>query len=479
MEGFILSKVINDKEFLKNKIDSYEINRINVEPKISDSGFVFEYRTEDLNMIRRLNLDVLIRGGSGILKGDILKITNHGVFSFHHGDHKKNRGGPPAFWEVFNEEDSTGFIIQKLGDDLDNGDIYYSGSVATSFLHTLNFYRIVKKSNIFLIKLLEKLSKGEDNPRKRDINLYSEVLFTVPSIRQQLVYVAKKIYEVIKRLLFKLSKIEKRWSIGYQYTSDWMNVSLRKSKFIQNPKGRFLADPFVIKKNNEYFCFVEDYSFSSEKGSISLIKIDSSGYQIFENIINEDFHLSYPFIFEQSGQYYMCPESYQANEIRLYKCIEFPCKWEFHKTLMKGVHALDTSIFFENGKWRMLTNIDSSALKKEGSELHLFSADSFDSNNWIPSNQNPIIFDSSRGRNGGLVISKENKYRVSQNSSYDQYGSAFSINLIKEINDNNYVEQHLVTVKPNFKKNLLGTHTFSCAEDIVVFDIVKNEKTNV
>ena len=198
VEGFILSKVINDKEFFKNKIDSYEINRINVEPKISDSGFVFEYRTEDLNMIRRLNLDVLIRGGSGILKGDILKITNHGVFSFHHGDHKKNRGGPPAFWEVFNEEDSTGFIIQKLGDDLDNGDIYYSGSVATSFLHTLNFYRIVKKSNIFLIKLLEKLSKGEDNPRKRDINLYSEVLFTVPSIRQQLVYVAKKSMKLLR-----------------------------------------------------------------------------------------------------------------------------------------------------------------------------------------------------------------------------------------------------------------------------------------
>src|SRR5262249_1915089 len=45
---------------------------LNVQPIISASGFVYRYRDEDIQAIRRLDVDLLIRGGSGILRGEIL-----------------------------------------------------------------------------------------------------------------------------------------------------------------------------------------------------------------------------------------------------------------------------------------------------------------------------------------------------------------------------------------------------------------------
>ena len=41
---------------------------------------------KDIDNIKFLNLDLLIRAGSGILKGDILNVCKNGIISFHHGD---------------------------------------------------------------------------------------------------------------------------------------------------------------------------------------------------------------------------------------------------------------------------------------------------------------------------------------------------------------------------------------------------------
>ena len=69
---------------------------------------------EDLSLIDCCELDCIIRCGSGIIRGRLLDITEFGVISFHHGDNRKNRGGPTGFWEVINNDPSSEFIIQKL-----------------------------------------------------------------------------------------------------------------------------------------------------------------------------------------------------------------------------------------------------------------------------------------------------------------------------------------------------------------------------
>ena len=83
---------------------------------------LFRYNEKDLQKIKSLNFNLLIRGGTGILKGEILKICKNGIISFHHGDNEFYRGSPPGFWEIINKEIRTGFIIQRLSEELDNGE---------------------------------------------------------------------------------------------------------------------------------------------------------------------------------------------------------------------------------------------------------------------------------------------------------------------------------------------------------------------
>ena len=71
------------------------IDSIDVEP--IGQKFVHRFPPESLEAIRAKDLDVLIRFGFNILKGDILRSARYGVWSYHHGDNEFFRGGPPIF----------------------------------------------------------------------------------------------------------------------------------------------------------------------------------------------------------------------------------------------------------------------------------------------------------------------------------------------------------------------------------------------
>ena len=114
--------------FDMHQLDTFHVPKIHVRPLKSTSGLVYRYREEDLETIKSLNVDVLLNGQSGTFRGGILTVCEFGIISFHHGNNDVNRGGPPGFWEVFNQEPSTGFVIQRLPDELDGGDA--SGSMS-------------------------------------------------------------------------------------------------------------------------------------------------------------------------------------------------------------------------------------------------------------------------------------------------------------------------------------------------------------
>merc|ERR1711991_795059 len=135
-------------------------------------------------------------------------------------------------------------------------------------------------------------------------------------------------------------------NVAYQFTNEWKNINSSKLNKIPNPPNRYLADPFVIKKGKNHYCFVEDYNTKNKKGCISVYEIKKDSCKELGVALEENFHLSYPFLFNHENELYMCPETHEANEIRLYKCTEFPLKWKFVKTLISNVSAVDTNIFY-------------------------------------------------------------------------------------------------------------------------------------
>ena len=66
------------------------------------------FGADDVAKLRALDVDVFLRFGFRILRGDILHVARYGVWSFHHGDNRVNRGGPAGFWEVHENWPATG-----------------------------------------------------------------------------------------------------------------------------------------------------------------------------------------------------------------------------------------------------------------------------------------------------------------------------------------------------------------------------------
>ena len=178
----------------------------------------------------------------------------------------------------------------------------------------------------------------------------------------------------------------------------------------------------------------------------------------------------------QSTMNYMCPETGEIREIRLYKCTEFPLRWSFHKTLIKDVSAVDTNIFFFNDRWWLLTNIDSSEIGDLCSELHVFYSDTFDSDTWTPHAKNPVIFDSERARNGGFFRDGEKLLRVFQRQGFDLYGESMGIAQIKDLGMETYREEAVSRIEPRFAPKIVGTHSFSYDNGLLAVDFVKVER---
>ena len=73
----------------------------------------------------------------------------------------------------------------------------------------------------------------------------------------------------------------------------------------------------------------------------------------------------------------------------------------------------------------LMSNIDSSSLKHEGSELHLFYSDAFDSENWQPHDNNPVVFSSDRGRNvNGILANGDDIFRFIKKNAFGLYGES-------------------------------------------------------
>lgn len=460
-------------------LEPLDLRVLHMESHWSTSGYVVRLTQKSINILESENFDVLIRANSGILKGKVIQVAKHGILSFHLGDNRSNRGGPPGFWEVLNNEPSTGFIIQRLSEELDGGEVLFRGNVATSKFWYTNHAQIINKSKVFMRVVLERLIKEECLKSIEGPSLHHNPLYTLKGSSLDILKYAAITY--VPFLLDKIIRIFRgprisRWGIAYSTFSN-LRTSLFRYKEIKNPKGRFFADPFVITHNDRTICFVEDYFYSDDKGRVSAIELTDHGYEFLGVVLEENFHLSYPFVFSDDSEIYMIPESSQAKQIRLYKCIEYPNKWKLHKVLMDNVRAADTSVIKIKGIWYMLTNICSAGIGMHSSELHIFYSEDIDSDIWRPLKcGNPVLFDARYCRNGGLFNLGEKLIRVNQVQGKGTYGESFCLNEITHLSPEGYAEICLDRVYPNFFSGINRTHHFHTDENFSVIDFARPER---
>jgi hypothetical protein len=475
VENYLISRSSKFKDHLK-LMDLSEVVKksIRISPRISKSGFVYHFTENDIDKLLEHQFDILLLCSGGILRGEILNAARFGVLSLHHADNGVNRGVPAGFWEVYYKQDKTGFIIQQLTQELDGGNVIKRGYFQTQYHFLLNQASIYEKSNIHLMHLIKWIAENESLPAFEHQTPYSFPLYKSPTPFQILQY----FYDLSLRLIYSGLRLffnirDDYWEVSY-VSSDWSSAVLWRSTSIKNPDGHYLADPFVISKNGRHYCFVEDYIYSSNKGHISVYELFRDESKYLGPALIESFHLSFPFLFEFLGDLYMCPESYENHDIRIYKCKNFPLDWELSKIIMKDVSAVDTMLFEKNGKWWLLTNLDLSGTGEDFSELYLYHAESPLSEIWTPNRNNPVRVDSEFARNGGLLRDGKTVYRVGQSQGFSRYGKSSNILEIKEISEDRYCEELIAKVQPKFKPGIKGTHHIHSNGYVTVFDHVRN-----
>ena len=432
---------------------------------------------DDLARIQARDIDVLIRLGFRILRGEILRAARYGVWSYHHGDNMSHRGGPHSYWEVMESSPETGSILQILSEDLDNGRVLYRSFSSTNPMSLEdNGSNVQWKALHFIPRKLKELHEqgGRDFfARVDEANahpvFYDRRLYTAPTNAERSVLLWNKLLEKCSRK-WKATLCRRQWFLLFDIRED-ISTSFWRFKHLIPPKDRYWADPFIVSLDNKYYIFIEEYLYDSGKGHIGVIVMNRDGtFGPSVPVLKASHHLSYPFIFAFDDDLYMVPESRRNRTIDLYRCTAFPYNWEFQKTLMKDCGAADSTLFQWQGKWWMFVNQLETNEASSSDELFLYYSDSPLSDRWTPHQRNPIVSDVKSARPAGRLFVRNGRlYRPSQNGS-GHYGRGFNISEITKLTETDYEEKIVSRVEPKWDRHIISTHTFNYEDGLTIID---------
>ena len=347
----------------------------------------------------------------------------------------------------------------------------YSGSVIATNLSSisLNQKSFFWRASHVVPRALQKLhTKGEQEFFGQTKPVAASEKAGVPSTAQSTSLAQKQALQTYE------NKVRRRitpqpWALMAGKSMDGDNFDWGRLNLKVPPRDVFWADPFLLKKQETTYLFFEEYVYKTQRGRISYAVLDENGELGEPQVaLERPYHLSYPFIFEHRGEFYMIPETAQNRAIEVFRCVQFPGKWEYHKTLMPAVQAVDATLFQHTMRWWMFVNI----AHEGGStwdELHLFYADAPLSTDWTPHPMNPVISDVRSARPAGRLFRRDGRLiRPSQDSSL-RYGYALNFNSITKLTIYEYEEELIERIEPP-NDDILAVHTYNETDGFVVVD---------
>jgi hypothetical protein len=454
------------------------IDAISVTPLAK--GFTHRFPVDAIENIRERQLDVLIRFGFNILRGEILTAAQYGVWSYHHGDNDYYRGGPAHFWELYEGNPISGVILQVLTEQLDAGKVLYKGLFPTHPGWSLALNRVSPYwgASTFMIQKLRELhhhgwERIEQTVVRPAPYRGRKKIYTVPSNWEMVRWLGPLlIRKSVRRLVRRPTDRHWRLAIRVGGQSVLRHIGSDSApdmsgfQWIESPEGRFYADPFLIEVAGKPWLFFEDFDYAAGRGRISCAETRNGAISNPVPALERPYHLSYPCVFRDGNTVYMIPETASNGTVELYRCVRFPDVWELEKELFHG-RAVDSTLCVDDGLyWFFVTMQEPRGC---GTQLWLFYAESL-TGEWTPHASNPISTDVRNSRGAGAIFRHKGKlFRPSQDCSKG-YGYSFTLNEIVALSRFHYRETSGVTVGPSWARNLVGTHTYSHAPQVEVID---------
>ena len=451
---------------------------LNVNPQQKENNLIFG--EDDIQQLKTHHIDVCIKIGNGVLPDEILACSRYGFWAFGDGNNFIKRGVYNGVKEVISGSDiAENALLMQFSGQSKPFELYRStGATANSIQKNINLV-YWKGLSFFTRKLKQLHDKGGDEFIK-DLKLY-EGNTADCFMPRNTVFIPYLIKHYSSKLIQKINKKKsfEQWVLMYhKEAADKLCTDIKNYKTITPPADRFWADPSVLSNGrpNDYI-FIEEYLYKTKKAHISVIEMDKEGkYSVPKIVLDKPYHLSYPFIFKQGEDIFMMPESSANRTIELYRAKSFPYKWEFVMNLMEDLHAVDATIHFHENKYWLFVNIKENKGASAWDELFIFYSDIFPTNKWKACAANPVISDVRTARPAGRLYVQNGKlYRPSQDCS-KTYGYAINLNEVLVLNENEYKEQTIKTIYPQWKNEVVATHTLSYQNGLAVVDAREKRK---
>ncbi|MPT47486.1 MAG: formyl transferase [Sphingobium sp.] len=238
------------------------------------------------------------------------------------------------------------------------------------------------------------------------------------------------------------------------------------------PEFTFLADPFGWQENETFHLFAEQYDYRTRRGVIERLSFDAAGVMTQRQpVLAEDWHLSYPFIFEGEGAIWMLPEAHRSGRLTLYRAQEGLAEWRSECEIKLDCVPVDASILRHDGRWWLFYSPATNKMTKI-SHLHVAWADRL-TGPWTPHPGNPVRVDKASARPGGTPVIINGRIMVPMQDCTSTYGGAIRPLWVDRLSDSDFsaTSGDRLTAPPSAGAYQDGLHTLSACGDKTLLDV--------
>ncbi len=235
---------------------------------------------------------------------------------------------------------------------------------------------------------------------------------------------------------------------------------------------RFLADPFGLVRDGRLHVFVELYDYRTRRGVIECLLFDADFVLLDRRrVLDEPWHLSYPYVFEAQGETWMLPEAHRSGALTLYRAEAFPWRWVPATRVALDHVAVDATPVFHDGLWWLLYSSTDRAVDKTGA-LFAAWAERLEGP-WHAHLANPLRRDPTSSRPGGTPAMVDGRLVLPVQDCSATYGGAIRPLAIERLTPDLFVAEagDAIRAPAGFAPFDQGLHTLSSVGERTLVDV--------